>query len=233
MSASTTTNTQINLLEEVEPAKDRMFKFGADALSNAELLSLLLRTGTREHSATELALQLLKSSDGSLSKLLFRSPQELAETTGVGPAKAATLAAVLELARRVAREQMEQKTMLDNPDAVREYLGLTLRGLEYEAFVVLFLNSQHRLIAAETMFKGTLNQTAVYPREVLKRALQLNAAAVIISHNHPSGYAEPSDPDLSLTRTLQAVLGQVDIRVLDHIIVAGSQQYSFSQHGLL
>ena len=148
MSASTTTNTQINLLEELEPAKERMFKFGADALSNAELLSLLLRTGTREHSATELALQLLKSNDGSLSKLLFRSPQELAETTGVGPAKAATLAAVLELARRVAREQMEQKTMLDSPEVVCEYLGLTLRGLEYEAFVVLFLNSQHRLMAS-------------------------------------------------------------------------------------
>ena len=123
--------------------------------------------------------------------------------------------------------------MLDSPEVVCEYLGLTLRGLEYEAFVVLFLNSQHRLIAAETMFKGTVNQTAVYPREVLKRALQLNAAAVIISHNHPSGHPEPSDPDLSLTRTLQVALGLVDIRVLDHIIVAGNQQYSFSQHGLL
>ena len=140
---------------------------------------------------------------------------------------------VIELARRVAREQMEQNTLLDNPDAVREYLGLTLRGLEHEAFVALFLNSQHRLITADMMFRGTVNQTAVYPREVLKHALKLNAAAVILSHNHPSGHPEPSDADLSLTRTLQAVLGQVDIRVLDHIIVAGSQQYSFSQHGLL
>ena len=233
MSASTTTNTQINLLEAVESAKERMFKFGADALSNAELLSLLLRTGTREHSATELALQLLKSNDGSLSKLLFRSPQELAETTSVGPAKAATLAAVLELARRVAREQMEQNTMLDSPDVTRDYLSLTLRGLGHEAFVALFLNNQHRLIAAETMFKGTVNQVAVHPREVLKRALQLNAAAVIISHNHPSGQPEPSDADLALTRTLAAALDIVDIRMLDHIIVADDQQYSFFEHGLL
>lgn len=233
MSASTTTNTQINLFAEVEPAKERMFKFGADALSNAELLTLLLRTGTREHSATELAMQLLKSNDSSLSKLLFRSPQELAEITGVGPAKAATLTAVLELARRVARERMEQNTMLDSSDVTRDYLSLTLRGLEHEAFVVLFLNNQNRLIAAETMFKGTVNQVAIHPREVLKRGLQLNAAAVIVSHNHPSGQPKPSDVDLAMTRMLVAILDVVDIRMLDHIIVAGSQQYSFLEHGLL
>ena len=180
-----------------------------------------------------LALQLLNRSNRSLTRLLSTEPAQLMRMEGLGPARATTLAVVIELARRVAREQMEQNTLLDNPDAVREYLGLTLRGLEHEAFVALFLNSQHRLITADMMFKGTVNQTAVYPREVLKHALKLNAAAVILSHNHPSGHPEPSDADLSLTRTLQAVLGQVDIRVLDHIIVAGNQQYSFSQHGLL
>ena len=184
-----------------------------------------------------LALQLLNRSNRSLTRLLSTEPAQLMRMEGLGPARATTLAVVIELARRVAREQMEQNTLLDNPEAVREYLGLTLCGLEHEAFVALFLNNQHRLITADMMFRGTVNQTAVYPREVLKHALKLNAAAemapVILSHNHPSGHPGPSDADLSLTRTLQAVLGQVDIRVLDHIIVAGNQQYSFSQHGLL
>ena len=206
---------------EAERPRERLLRHGAEALSSAELLAILLRTGTRGQSAVGLA------------RLLSTEPTQLMRMEGLGPARATTLAVVIELARRVAREQMEQNTLLDNPDAVREYLGLTLRGLEHEAFVALFLNSQHRLITADMMFRGTVNQTAVYPREVLKHALKFNAAAVILSHNHPSGNPEPSEADLSLTRTLQAVLGQVDIRVLDHIIVAGSQQYSFAQHGLL
>ena len=213
--------------------REKLLTKGAGTLTDAELLAILLRTGTRGQSAVGLALQLLNQSNRSLTRLLSTEPAQLMRMVGLGPARATTLAVVIELARRVAREQMEQNTLLDNPDAVREYLGLTLRGLEHEAFVALFLNSQHRLITADMMFRGTVNQTAVYPREVLKHALKLNAAAVILSHNHPSGHPEPSDADLSLTRTLQAVLGQVDIRVLDHIIVAGSQQYSFSQHGLL
>ena len=218
---------------EAERPRERLLRHGAEALSSAELLAILLRTGTRGQSAVGLALQLLNRSNRSLTRLLSTEPAQLMRMEGLGPARATTLAVDIELARRVAREQMEQNTLLDNPEAVREYLGLTLCGLEHEAFVALFLNNQHRLITADMMFRGTVNQTAVYPREVLKHALKLNAAAVILSHNHPSGHPEPSDADLSLTRTLQAVLGQVDIRVLDHIIVAGNQQYSFSQHGLL
>ena len=208
----------------------------AEVLINTHHVAELIATGRLSEIPDAIANSLAAGSlsfDRSLTRLLSTEPAQLMRMVGLGPARATTLAVVIELARRVAREQMEQNTLLDNPEAVREYLGLTLRGLEHEAFVALFLNSQHRLITADMMFRGTVNQTAVYPREVLKHALKLNAAAVILSHNHPSGHPEPSDADLSLTRTLQAVLGQVDIRVLDHIIVAGSQQYSFSQHGLL
>lgn len=217
---------------DAERPRERLLSRGAAALSNAELLAILLRTGTRGQSAVALATRLL-ADNGSLGGLLSIEPARLVRQPGLGPARACTLAVILELARRVSLESLAELPLLDNPAAVQEYLGLLLRGRCQEVFVVLFVNSQHRLIQADELFRGTLNQTAVYPREVVRRALELNAAAVILAHNHPSGYPEPSAADRNLTCSLQNALGQLDIRVLDHIIVAGHRQYSFARHGLL
>lgn len=218
---------------QTERPRERRLRHGAAALSNAELLAILLRSGTRGHSAVTLGLQLLANSQDSLSRLLSTDPARLMRMDGLGPARATTLAVVIELAHRALREQMQTQILLNQPAIVQDYLGLRLRGLSREVFLVLFVNTQHRLIETDTLFSGTLNQTAVYPREVLKRALDLNAAAVILAHNHPSGQPEPSQADIRLTRTLRDALAQVDIRVLDHIIVAGERQYSFALHNML
>ncbi|MDO4904641.1 MAG: DNA repair protein RadC [Lautropia sp.] len=217
---------------DAERPRERLLSRGAAALSNAELLAILLRTGTRGQSAVSFAVRLLADS-GSLGALLSTDPGQLLRRHGMGPARASTLAVILELARRVSLENLAEQPLLNDPGAVQDYLGLLLRGRNQEVFVAIFVNSQHRLIQADELFRGTLNQTAVYPREVIKRALDLNAAALILAHNHPSGHPEPSAADRTLTRTLQNALGQLDIRVLDHIIVAGTRQYSFAQHGLL
>lgn len=218
---------------ECERPRERLLQQGAAALSNAELLAILLRTGTRGQSAVAFAKQLLNASGSSLTRLLSMEPARLMRHQGLGPARATTLAVVIELARRVSMETLRSSTVLDNPGAVHDYLALTLRAQTREVFLVMFLNNQHTLIQTDVLFTGTLNQTAVYPREVLKRAIELNAAAVILAHNHPSGHPEPSAADKALTRKLQHLLGEVDIRVLDHIIVAASQQFSFSRQGLL
>ena len=216
---------------ERERPRERLLRHGAAALSDAELLAILLRTGNRGQSAVALAKQLLADSGTSLSRLLTTEPEQLMRMDGLGPARATTLAVVVELARRVLVEKMEDSILINSPEIVKEYLGITLRGLAREVFVVIFLNAQHRLIRADQLFAGTLAQTPVFPREVVKRALELNAAAVILAHNHPSGLPTPSEADRILTRTLQTALGHVDVRVLDHIIVAGGQHHSFSVHG--
>ena len=218
---------------ERERPRERLLRHGATALSDAELLAILLRTGNRGQSAVALAKQLLADSGTSLSRLLTTEPEQLMRMDGLGPARATTLAVVVELARRVLVEKMEDSILINSPEIVKEYLGITLRGLAREVFVVIFLNAQHRLIRADQLFAGTLAQTPVFPREVVKRALELNAAAVILAHNHPSGLPTPSEADRILTRTLQTALGHVDVRVLDHIIVAGGQHHSFSVHGEL
>lgn len=223
----------LNQWPESERPRERLLQHGAQALSNAELLAILLRTGARGQSAVAMAMQLLAEHDRSLSRLLSSPPARLMRRHGLGPARATTLAVVTELARRAVCEQLTQTSVLDSPAAVRDYLALSLRGESREVFLALFVNSQHRLIQADVLFTGTLNQTAVYPREVLRRAIELNAAALILAHNHPSGHPEPSAADRTLTLTLKEVLAQVDIRVLDHIIVAAEQQYSFARHGLL
>lgn len=218
---------------EGERPRERLIQQGAEALSNAELLAILLRTGSRGQSAVGLAMQLLTDHGESLARLLSLSATQLMRRHGLGPARATTLAAVIELARRASHEQLQENAVLDNPEAVRDYLALTLRGQVREVFMVLFVNTRHRLIQADALFTGTLNQTTVYPREVLRRAIELDAAAVILAHNHPSGHPAPSAADRTLTRTLQTVLSQVDIQVLDHIIVAGGRQFSFAREGLL
>ena len=215
-----------------ERPRERLLTHGAAALTDAELLAIVLGTGHARASALDLARDLLGRHRGLLG--LFGEPlARLATADGVGPAKAAKLKAGIELARRLLREEMAHGSALTSPEAVRDYLRLTLASLPHEAFVVLFLDSQHRLLAADELFRGTLAQTSVYPREIVKAALARNAAAVIFAHNHPSGVAEPSRADELLTQALKQALALVDIRTLDHFVVAGHRVVSFAERGLL
>jgi DNA repair protein RadC len=215
-----------------ERPRERLLSHGAAVLSNSELLALLLRTGVAGRSALELARDLLHRF-GGLTGLFGASVGEVSAVRGLGPAKAAELAAVIEIVRRSLVEEAAAGDALTSPQAVRDYLRLTLRARPYEVFVGIFLDSQNRLLAFEEMFRGTLAQTSVYPREVVKAALACNAAAVIFAHNHPSGVAEPSRADELLTQALKQALALVDIRTLDHFVVAGSQLVSFAERGLL
>lgn len=212
--------------------RERLLALGPQALADAELVALLLRTGTAGRSVLQLAEDLLGRC-GGLSGLLHAKPADLRGVKGVGPARQAELAAVIELARRSLAERLSQRPAMDHPEAVRQHLSLQLGALPHEVFAVLFLDAQLRLIALEEMFRGTLTQTSVYPREVVKRALALGASAVILSHNHPSGVAEPSRADEFLTQSLRSALALVDVRVLDHIVVAGGQSVSMAERGLL
>ncbi len=212
--------------------RERLLCHGPAVLSNTELLALLLRTGVAGRSALELARDLL-ARFGGLTGLFGAPVAQVSAVRGLGPAKAAELAAVVELVRRSLIEEAAAGDALTSPQAVRDYLRLTLRSRPYEVFVGIFLDSQNRLLATEEMFRGTLAQTSVYPREVVKAALARNAAAVIFAHNHPSGVAEPSRADELLTQALKQALALVDIRTLDHFVVAGSQLVSFAERGLL
>jgi len=215
-----------------ERPRERLLALGPASLADAELLAILLRTGVRGTSAVDLARQLLQRF-GSVSALLEAGAAGFREIPGLGSAKLAQLKAALELARRALKEEISSRDALSSPRAVRDYLRLALAGREQEVFVVLLLDAQHRVIASEELFQGTLTQTSVYPREVVKCALKHNAAAVIFAHNHPSGVAEPSHADEILTRSLKSALALVDIQVLDHFIVAGTRTMSFAERGLL
>lgn len=212
--------------------RERLMSAGAAALSDGELLALLIGTGTRSHPAASLAHGLL-ARFGGFPGLLAASRSRLLETPGIGVARWCQLQAAVEVARRSVGQDLRCRDALASPEEVRRYLSLGLQHRPYEVFVALFLDSQNRLLAADELFRGTLNQTAVYPREVVRRALEHNAAAVILAHNHPSGVAEPSQADRLLTDALRRALQQLDIPVLDHLIVAGGRTYSFAQHGLL
>jgi DNA repair protein RadC len=219
---------------EGERPRERLLALGAQALSDAELLAIFLRVGIRGKSAVDLARDLLGHFDGSLARLADAPPKDLAKLPGLGPAKATQLAATLELARRALAEDMKRRDMLGSPGAVRDWLRLKLGSLPQEVFGALWLDAQNRLIGWEELSRGTLTQTSVYPREVVKRALANNAAAVILAHNHPSGFAEPSTADELLTRNLKEALALVDVRLLDHFIVAGqSPPLSFAERGLV
>ena len=221
--------------------REKLLAKGPAALSDAELLALLLRTGIQGKNVLHMAQELLElpqknghstGFDG-IAGLLNATAQDLERVKGLGPAKRAELLAVLELARRAAAQQLRERTVLDAPATVREYVQLHIGQRPYEVFAVLFLDSQHRLLALEELFRGTLSQTSVYPREVVLRALHHNASSVILAHNHPSGSVEPSRADEALTQTLKAALALVDVRVLDHIIVAPGQALSMAERGLL
>lgn len=215
-----------------ERPRERLRLRGAAALSDAELLAVFLRTGARGRDAVAVARDLL-GRFGRMSRLLCAPEAEFRAVPGVGAARSAQIAVILELARRALAEDMRARDSLASPAAVRGYLRLRMQELAHEAFWGVFLDAQNRVIAAEELFRGTLTQTSVYPREVVKHALGHNAAAVILAHNHPSGVAEPSLQDQALTRTLAEALALVDVKVLDHFIVAPGAALSFAERGLL
>jgi DNA repair protein RadC len=215
--------------------REKLMARGPGALSDAELLALLLRTGMAGKGVLQLAQELLdtKTGFGGIAGLLHATAEDLKRIKGLGPAKRAELVAVLELARRALAEQLKERAVLDSPEAVKQYLQLQLGAKPHEVFAVLFLDSQHRLLALEELFRGTLSQTSVYPREIVLRALHHHAAAVVLAHNHPSGTVQPSRADEALTQTLKAALALVDVRVLDHVIVGKGQTLSMAERGLL
>jgi len=215
-----------------ERPRERLLAQGAGRLADAELVAVCLRSGVRGKSAVDLARELIGRYQG-LAGLLGAGVSDLRRVKGLGAAKAAQLAAVLELARRALREDLEAGSALTTPGAVRDYLRLALGGRAHEVFVCIYMDAQHRVIGADELFRGTLTQTSVYPREVVKAALAANAAAVIFAHNHPSGVAQPSQADELLTRQLREALALVDVKVLDHFVIAGHQALSFAERGLL
>src|SRR5262249_6988982 len=204
-----------------ERPRERLLANGPRALTDAELVAVLLRTGVRGKSAVDLARELLAAYDG-VTKLLNAGTQ-LTSVRGLGPAKAAQFAAAMELARRSAEERVRETEALTSPGAVRDYLRLSIGARPHEVFVCIWLDAQHRVIKFEEPFQGTLTQTSVYPREIVKAALACNAAAVIFAHNHPSGAAQPSQADELLTANLKEALALIEVRVLDHFIIAGNQ----------
>jgi len=215
-----------------ERPRERLLQQGAATLSDAELLAIFLRVGVRGKSAVDLARDLL-ARFGGLGRLFSAEQAAFAAFPGMGPAKYAQLQAVLEMARRALAEEMQAADALSSPASVRDYLRLRLGGLGHEVFMAVFLDAQNRVLQAEELFRGTLTQTSVYPREVVKRALFHNAGGVILAHNHPSGVAEASQADRWLTDQLKQALSLVDVRVLDHFVVAGHQSLSFAEKGWL
>ena len=225
--------------------REKLLARGPAALSDAELLAILLRTGMAGKGVLQLAQELLDEPRrdaggritgggfGGMAGLLHAGAADLARIKGLGPAKRAELVAVLELARRALAQQLREREVFGTPGAVKHYLQLHLAARAHEVFAVLFLDSQNRLLAMEELFRGTLTQTSVYPREVVLRALQHQAAAVVLAHNHPSGSVQPSRADEALTQTLKAALALVDVRVLDHVIVAPGAALSMAEQGLV
>lgn len=212
--------------------REKLLAKGAAALSDAELVAIFLRTGVRGKSAVDLARETL-ARFGSLTALIGASSAAFCAGAGLGSAKYVQLQAVLEMSRRALQEKLASGVALGSPRAVRDYLRLRLQSLEHEVFVGVFLDAQNRLLAIEELFRGTLTQTSVYPREIVKRALSHNAASLIFAHNHPSGIAEPSRADEMLTQTLKQALALVDVKVLDHFVIGSGGALSFAERGLL
>ncbi|WP_049631458.1 DNA repair protein RadC [Cellvibrio sp. pealriver] len=215
-----------------ERPREKLLSLGPRALSDAELLAIFLRVGCVGKSAVDLARELLQQY-GGLRQLLEASQTDFCKGLGLGNAKYAQLQAVLEMGRRHLSAAMKAGDLLTSPDLVRQYLSAQLRHQQREVFAVLFLDNQNRLIAYEELFFGTIDGAAVYPRELVKRSLAHNAASVILSHNHPSGVAEPSQADQRITQRIIAALDLVDVRVLDHMVVGNEEVVSFAERGLL
>lgn len=215
-----------------ERPREKLMQKGAEALSDAELLAIFLRVGVVGKSAVDLARDLLLHF-GSLNAIFSANAKEIAAVHGMGVSKYCQLQAIFEMSRRALAEELKQKDVLKSPKQVRDYLSLKLGSAQREVFLVLFLDAQNRIQAQENLFEGTLTQASVYPREVVKRALFHNAASVIFAHNHPNGLAEASQADKQLTQALKSALALLDIRVLDHFVVAGNDTISFAEQGLL
>ncbi len=215
-----------------ERPREKLLQRGAQTLSDAELLAVFIGSGTRGQSAVDLGRALL-SRAGSLRQLLQRSPRELARLPGMGVARACKLAAALELGSRHLSETLQRGAPITSARDAGAFLSLRLRDLPHEVFACLFLDNQHRLLAFEELFRGTLDGAEVHPREVLRRCLAHNAAAVILAHNHPSGVAEPSAADRALTVRLRQTLELIGVRVLDHLVIGDGPPTSFAERGLL
>lgn len=219
-----------DLPQDLRP-RERLLAKGAGALTDAELLAILLRTGTSGSSAIDLGHALL-ARFGSLARLLTAESDELTSIHGLGPAKRAELLAVTELQRRALQQLASEGSVLNSPRAVTMFLQHRFNGLQTESFIGLFTDMQNRLLAVEELATGTLGRVNVYPREVVRLALKHNAAAVIFAHNHPGGRAEPSEMDKALTRKLKQVMGGIEVSLLDHLIVTPQEIWSFREHGL-
>ncbi len=215
-----------------ERPREKLLSVGASALSDAELLAIFLRTGAAGRSAVDMARDMLLQT-GGLRALFDREPQDLVQIKGLGPAKSAQLLAILEMARRYLSADLQQRPVLASPKATRDFLQLRLAGRPREVFCALFLDAQNRMLAFEELFEGTIDGAPVYPREVVRRVIQHNAAAVIFAHNHPSGIAEPSQADHRITDRLQQALALIDVRVLDHLVVGAGVSVSFAESGWL
>mgnify|MGYP001614401439 CR=1 FL=1 len=213
-----------------ERPREKLLEQGSASLSDAELLAIFLRTGVTGKSAVDLARHLL-TQFGSLRVLLEADLAQFSRELGLGPAKFAQLQAVLEMGRRHLAERMRKKPALENPQAVRDYLKSMLRHEPHEVFGCLFLDSKHQVLTFEALFRGSIDNTSVHPREVVKRCLANNAAAVILCHNHPSGNSDPSQADQLLTKRLQKALDLIDVRVLDHFIVGEGEPLSMAECG--
>lgn len=215
-----------------ERPREKLLARGAAALSDAEILALFIRTGLRGRTALDLAREWITAFDG-LRGFLEAGPEALTALPGLGPAKYAEIQAALELGHRHLAAALERSDVMSSPEATRRFLRSRLRGLRHEVFAVLFLDSQHRLIAFEELFKGSIDSCSVHPRQVVERALALNAAAVILAHNHPSGVAEPSGADRQITERLRQALDLIDVRTLDHLVIGEGQPISFAERGWL
>jgi len=215
-----------------ERPREKLLLKGANALSDAELLAIFLRTGIPGKTAVDLARELLDEFEG-LRPLLTASQHQFCKGKGLGPAKYAQLQAVLEMARRHLDERLQKGDTLSSPSDTRRYLASKLRDHHQEVFACLFLDNRHRIIRFEELFFGTIDGASVYPREVVKRTLHHNAAAIIFAHNHPSGIAEPSQADRHITRQLKHALELIDVRVLDHIIIGDGEHTSLAELGML
>ncbi|MFH6566095.1 MULTISPECIES: RadC family protein [Pseudomonas] len=213
-----------------ERPREKLLQHGSSSLSDAELLAIFLRTGVSGKSAVDLARHLL-TEFGSLRALLEADLRAFCRQLGLGPAKFSQLQAVLEMSRRHLAERLRRDSALESPQAVRDYLKSLLRHEPHEVFGCLFLDSKHRMLAFEILFRGSIDSASVYPRQVVKRALAHNAAAVIFCHNHPSGITEPSQADRTLTKRLTQALDLIEVRVLDHFIIGDGQPLSMVEHG--
>ena len=214
-----------------ERPREKLNRCGADALSDAELLAIFLRTGVKGKTAVELGRELL-AEHGSLRQVLNAGDEALAATSGLGPAKRAQLQAALELGKRYLAQKLEREGPLTSPKQAAEFLTHQLRDRPREVFAIVYLDNRHHVLRYEELFQGTLNGATVHPREVVKSALKHNAAAVIVAHNHPSGVAEPSQADTTLTVRLKEALNLVEVRLLDHLIIGDGEFVSLSDRGL-